>query len=77
LRSAQSGKAIPIIGGAITLIFFKEDAEAHGVGGALIRATPLLGDLVGAYDLGSELAAEITESADENLKAAYAAVKFV
>lgn len=65
-------KGIPIIGGALTLIFFTDDVEAHGVGGALVRATPLLGDLVGAYDLGNELAAKIREEANQQLQEAYA-----
>ncbi|MEX0676163.1 MAG: HNH endonuclease, partial [Pirellulales bacterium] len=71
-QAKNFGKAIPIIGGAITLVFFAEDVEAHGVGGAIVRATPLLGDIVGAYDLGKELAANIREQARENLRAAYA-----
>ncbi len=73
-RVSKFGKAIPIFGGLITLYFFAEEVEAHGLGGALVRATPLLGDIVTAYDVGSEIAAQIEQQAEEDLKGAYRAV---
>ena len=69
-RTAKFARMIPILGGLITLYSFAEDAEAHGLGGAVIRATPLLGDVVAAYDVGSELAAMIVSAAEEKADAA-------
>jgi hypothetical protein len=70
-RSRKVARMVPIIGGAVSLVFFAEDVEAHGLGGALVRATPLLGDLVSAYDLGRELAEHIEAQARSNLEKEY------
>ncbi|REK06732.1 MAG: hypothetical protein DWQ37_22035 [Planctomycetota bacterium] len=67
-RSLRIGRVVPIVGGLITLYFFAEDVEAHGLGGAVVRATPLLGDIVSAADLGRELAAEIRAAARRRIK---------
>lgn len=55
-----------MIGGAITLITFKQDAEAHGIAGAALRATPLLGDFLAAYDIGNEMAQDIIANSDKS-----------
>jgi hypothetical protein len=57
-------RAIPIIGSGLAIVEFSENVEAHGIGGAFARATPVLGDLISATDLGSELAKEIRDQAD-------------
>jgi hypothetical protein len=57
-------RAIPIVGSGLAIVAFAENVEAHGVGGAVARATPVLGDLISAYDLGSELAKQIRDDAD-------------
>ncbi len=71
-RARQVRRLIPIVGGLLTIIYFAEDVEAHGVGGALARATPVLGDILAAYDLGSELAADIRASGVEQVERAEA-----
>jgi HNH/ENDO VII superfamily nuclease len=58
------GRIIPLIGGALVILDFTENVEAHGLGGALVRGTPLLGDIVTAYDVGSDFADEIKADAD-------------
>jgi hypothetical protein len=63
-------RMIPVIGGMLTLVTFKQDAEAHGIAGATLRATPLLGDFLAAYDLGSEIAQTMID--DTNARAANA-----
>lgn len=53
--AAQAGKKtkLPLIGGCVLgVVFFAEDAEAHGTGGAVARMTPILGD----YLTGSDIA---------------------
>jgi predicted nucleic acid-binding Zn-ribbon protein len=60
--------AIPVIGGLLVIIDFSENAEAHGVGGAIIRGVPLLGDVVNVYDVASDLATAIEEEADESVR---------
>ena len=70
-RIKQVRRFIPIVGGALTLVTFADEVEAHGAVGAVARATPLLGDIIGAYDLGNELAAEIYEASDAMVRAAY------
>jgi|GEM_PF-2951652 len=65
-------RLIPIVGGLLTIIYFAEDVEAHGIGGAVARATPVLGDIIAAYDLGSELAADIRASGIEEIRRAAA-----
>jgi hypothetical protein len=57
-------RAIPIVGTGLAVLEFADNAEAHGVGGAIARATPLLGDLISAQDLGSELANQLRDEAD-------------
>ncbi len=57
-------RAIPIVGSGLAILEFADNAEAHGVGGAVARATPLLGDLIAAHDLGSELSKQIRDDAD-------------
>jgi RHS repeat-associated protein len=39
-------RIIPVVGTVIAIIFFADDADAHGFDGAALRATPLLGDLM-------------------------------
>src|SRR3546814_9296226 len=34
------GRVVPIVGGILVILDFTENAEAHGVGGALIRSAP-------------------------------------
>ena len=62
------GKALPIIGGVLVILDFAENVEAHGVGGAVLRSTPVLGDLVSLYDVASDLAIEIESRASESIK---------
>src|SRR5205085_8779430 len=64
---------IPLIGSGIAILEFAENAEAHGVGGAVARAVPVLGDLISAHDLGSDLAKQITDEANAALAATYKA----
>jgi hypothetical protein len=59
-------RMIPIVGGMITLITFKQDAEAHGIAGATLRATPLLGDFLAAYDVGNQMAQNIIANTDKS-----------
>lgn len=65
-------RAIPIISTGLAVLEFSDNVEAHGVGGAVARATPVLGDLMSAHDLGSDLAREImddaTSAGNEHLK---------
>ena len=57
-------RAIPIVGSGLAILEFADNVEAHGIGGAVARATPVLGDLIAASDLGSELAKQIRDDAD-------------
>lgn len=58
------GKAgLPVVGGILFVFNFEQDVKAHGMAGAVARATPLLGDVMTAYDLGSALADEIVSTA--------------
>ena len=57
-------RAIPIVGSGLAILEFADNVEAHGIGGAVARATPVLGDLIAAHDLGSELAKQIRDDAD-------------
>jgi hypothetical protein len=57
-------RAIPIIGSGLAIFEFADNAEAHGIGGAVARATPVLGELISAHDLGSDLAKQIRDEAD-------------
>jgi hypothetical protein len=63
-RAKRIGRLLPIVGGVLVVLDFTENAKAHGVGGAIIRGTPLLGDLVAAYDVGSDLADQIKSQAE-------------
>lgn len=62
------GRIVPLVGGVLVILDFTEDAEAHGIGGALIRSTPLLGDVVTLYDVASDLADEIKSGADQEFQ---------
>ncbi|MBX3413284.1 MAG: hypothetical protein KF708_11390 [Pirellulales bacterium] len=64
-------RVIPLIGPGLAILDFAENAEAHGVAGAIARATPLLGDLIAAHDLGTELAKQITDEANAKVEKAY------
>jgi hypothetical protein len=59
------GRLLPVVGGTLLIIDFKENAEAHGLGGALIRGAPLAGDLVTVYDVANDLAEQIKSDADK------------
>ncbi len=61
------GRLVPIVGGILVIIDFTENAEAHGVGGALIRSAPMLGDLVTVYDVASDVAAQVEAQAAEDI----------
>ncbi len=58
-------RAIPIVGTGLALLEFSENVKAHGVVGAVARATPVLGDLISVHDLGTELAKQIVDEANE------------
>lgn len=57
-------KIIPILGTTIKIVSFVDDLQADGLGKATLGATPVLGDLMAAYDLGSEIADEIRNRAE-------------
>ncbi|HVT29786.1 MAG TPA: hypothetical protein VHE81_17340, partial [Lacipirellulaceae bacterium] len=63
---------IPIISTGLAVLEFSDNVEAHGIGGAVARATPVLGDLISAHDLGSDMARQIMDDAnaagDERIK---------
>lgn len=67
-------RAIPIVGTGLAILDFAENAEAHGVGGAAVRAVPVLGDLISAHDLGSDLAKQIRDDAEAESDAHYRAL---
>jgi hypothetical protein len=71
-------RVIPLATTGLAILEFSDNVEAHGVVGALARATPALGDVISAHDLGSELAKEIRDDAnaasDEHLRALNAPV---
>ncbi|HEX4145626.1 MAG TPA: hypothetical protein VHY91_19125 [Pirellulales bacterium] len=66
-------RVIPLVSTGLAIIEFSDNVEAHGVAGAVARATPVLGDLISFHDLGSELAKQIRDDAsaasDSHLKA--------
>jgi hypothetical protein len=72
-------RAIPLIGTGLAVLQFADNVEAHGVGGAVARAVPVLGDLISAHDLGSDLAKQIVDdanaAADERHRALNAPVR--
>jgi hypothetical protein len=57
-------RLIPLATTGLAVLEFAENAEAHGIGGAIARATPVLGDLISAHDLGSDLAKQIRDETD-------------
>ena len=63
-QAKRIGRIIPLVGGVLVILDFKENAEAHGIGGAVIRGTPLLGDIVSLYDVVSDLADQIKSDAE-------------
>jgi len=71
-------RAIPLISTGLAVLEFADNVEAHGLGGAVARATPVLGDLISAHDLGTDLAKEIANDAnakaDAHLKSLNASV---
>jgi len=66
-------RAIPIIGTGLAILEFSDNVEAHGIGGAVARAIPVLGDLISAHDFGSDLARQIGDEANAAMGAAYKA----
>ena len=62
-------RAIPLVGTGLAILEFADNVEAHGLGGAVARATPVLGDLMSAHDLGSDLAKQITDDAEAKFDA--------
>jgi hypothetical protein len=62
-------RAIPIAATGLAVVEFSDNVEAHGVAGAAARAVPVLGDLISAHDLGSELAKQIRDDANAGLDA--------
>jgi hypothetical protein len=62
-------RAIPLVGTGLAILEFADNVKAHGIGGAAARATPVLGDLISAHDLGSELASDITSKANDEADA--------
>jgi len=65
-------RAIPLVGTGLAVLEFADNVEAHGIGGAVARSTPALGDLISATDLGSDLARQIKDETDEAAGAAQA-----
>lgn len=57
-------RAIPFVGTGLVLLEFTANVEAHGLGGAMLRATPVLGDLIAVHDLASDLAKQIEDEAN-------------
>lgn len=57
-------KKVFFLGPGLMLLTFPQDVKAHGLPGAIARATPVLGEIISAYDLGTELAQEIIDKAD-------------
>jgi hypothetical protein len=62
-------RAIPLAATGLAILEFADNVEAHGVGGAIARATPVLGDLIAAHDLGTDLAKQITDDANSKADA--------
>ena len=60
-------RVIPLVSTGLAIIEFSDNVEAHGVGGAAARAVPVLGDLISAHDLGSELAKQIRDDASAGI----------
>lgn len=56
-------KAIPIIGTGLKILTFAQDVQADGLPMAIASATPVLGDLIAAHQVGSEIAQWIVDTA--------------
>jgi hypothetical protein len=63
-------RALPIGVTGLAILEFSENVKAHGIDGAIARATPVLGDLISAHDLGGDLARQITDHANAAADAA-------
>ena len=66
----RSGKFLGAIGVGIGIFYFAENAEAHGVGGAVARATPVLGDYIGLQDGLSDESADFLDSLNRHSRIA-------
>ena len=62
-------KALPLINTGLALLEFSDNVQAHGVGGAIVRATPFLGSVITAHDVGTDLAKQITDDAKASVSA--------
>lgn len=62
------GKILPIIGTGLAIYSFADDVRAEGLAKAALNATPVLGDLIAAHELGSEIAREIVDRAEAKAK---------
>lgn len=62
-------RVIPFATTGWAIANFANNAEARGIPMALAEATPLLGDIIGVYDFGSDLAKEITDEATAKMNA--------
>jgi hypothetical protein len=70
----KAGKVIPFVGTVLAIIDFGENVEAHGVRGAIVRALPVIGSVVTAYDIGSEASDHIRGNAAASRDESYRAV---
>ena len=61
-------RAIPLVGTGLAVLEFADNVKAHGVGGAVARATPVLGDLIAAHDVGSALADDVKKNASDEVE---------
>ncbi len=62
-------RAIPLIGTGLAILEFADNVEAHGAAGAVLRSTPMLGELISAHDFGTDLAKSIVDSANQSADA--------
>ena len=62
-------RVVPVLGTGLALLSFAEDVEAHGVAGAMARATPVLGDIIALHDLTKEIGDQIVANANQNADA--------
>jgi len=67
-------RVIPFAVTGLAIIEFSDNVQAHGVGGAVARAVPVLGDLIAAHDFGSELAQQIEDDAKAQADADFQAM---
>jgi hypothetical protein len=56
-------RLLPLATTGLAIVEFSGNVKAHGIGGAVARATPVLGDLIAAHDLGSDIAKGMIEDA--------------